>query len=137
MRRLGLTPAFELPSPLLALQGREQERLPNGSHVGAYKDALYADHVVARSVTGALRMIFSGEECTMHVQLAEGMASDDRLNSRLIEVLPERARPVRLHLWPYHRFPFGMTVDYERKFRHYVPGEQDVVLERDQPVRRE
>ena len=23
------------------------------------------------------------------------------------------------------RFPFGMTLDYERKFVHYVPGGQD------------
>ena len=37
--------------------------------------------------------------------------------------LPVPARPIRLVLWPYARFPFGMCLDYERKFSHYVPGE--------------
>ena len=25
--------------------------------------------------------------------------------------------------WPYARFPFGMCLDTERRFSHYVPGE--------------
>ena len=32
---------------------------------------------------------------------------------------------MRLVLWPYARFPFGMCLDYERKFSHYVPGEMN------------
>jgi hypothetical protein len=38
-----------------------------------------------------------------------------------MEAIPAEVRPTRLVLWPYHRFPFGMTIDYERKFPYYVP----------------
>jgi phenylacetate-CoA ligase len=114
---------FELPANLLALQGRDKERLPNGSHVGAYKDALYADHTLAAHLTGAFRLVFNGTCCTMHVQLKASTIGADAIERLLLEVMPEAIRPERLLAWPYHRFPFGMTVDYERKFQHYVPGE--------------
>ena len=47
-RRHGVPLAADLPPALLALRGREKEALPNGSHVGFYKDALYVDHRIAR-----------------------------------------------------------------------------------------
>jgi hypothetical protein len=34
-------------------------------------------------------------------------------------------RPMRLVLWAYAAFPFGMTLDYERKFTYYAPGEPE------------
>ena len=49
--------------------------------------------------------------------------ADPAVEHALLRQLPERARPARLVLWPYARFPFGMSLDYERKFSHYVPGE--------------
>jgi phenylacetate-CoA ligase len=124
LRRRGLAIPRELPATLLALQGREREALPNGSHVGVYKDALYADHWVARHITGAFRAIFSEATCTMHVQLAPAQVTVDGLDQRLLDAIPADVRPARLVLWPYARFPFGMTVDYERKFAYYVPGER-------------
>jgi hypothetical protein len=30
-------------------------------------------------------------------------------------------QPENLVLWPYAEFPFGMGLDYERKFTYYVP----------------
>ena len=88
-----------------------------------YKDALYADQAIARHLSGAFRLVFTGTACTMHVQLT-GDAGPDRPSSRpCCTSCPDRARPMRLVLWPYARFPFGMCLDYERKFTHYVPGE--------------
>jgi phenylacetate-CoA ligase len=126
LRRRGTAVPRELPASLLALQGRDTERLPNGSHVGVYKDALYADHVVARHITGAFRVIVSETTATMHVQLAPSQVAVDGLERRLRDAMPAQLRPARLVFWPYNRFPFGMTVDYERKFSYYVPGERDV-----------
>jgi phenylacetate-CoA ligase len=123
-RRHGVAIPGEWPRKLLALEGRVRERLPNGSHVGLYKDALYADHTIARQLTGAFRVIASEMTCTIHVQLmASAQASTDVVERRLLEAIPAAVRPARLVLWPYERFPFGMTVDYERKFAYYVPGE--------------
>jgi phenylacetate-CoA ligase len=128
LHRRRIASAGELPVSLLALEGRDRDPLPNGSHVGVYKDALYEDPMVARHVTGAFRVIFSDAACTMHVQLAPARLSVEDLERRLREAIPARLRPSRLVCWPYHRFPFGMTVDYERKFSYYVPGEPDVPL---------
>jgi phenylacetate-CoA ligase len=114
----------DMPSNVIALQGRIKEALPNGSHVAVYKDALYADHSVARQLTGAFRVIASGGESTLHVQLAPSQSPAGTLHERLLNAIPEAARPSRLVVWPYNRFPFGMTVDYERKFSYYVPGEK-------------
>jgi phenylacetate-CoA ligase len=111
-----------LPPALVALRGREKEALPNGSHVGVYKDALYADHRVARRLTGAFRVVFDGRICTMHVQLTPSNTPHPSIEEGILRAVPARVRPSRLVLWPYAEFPFGMTLDYERKFVHYVPG---------------
>jgi phenylacetate-CoA ligase len=121
LQRHGIHTIMDLPGELLALQGREKERLPNGSHVAVYKDVLYADHAIARRVTGAIRLTFEGSTCTAHVQLVPGSTADGEMTARLIAALPSSARPLEIVWWPYDRFPFGMTLDYERKFRQYVP----------------
>ena len=118
LARHGTTLPGPLPANLLALAGRDRDALPNGSHVAVYKDALYADPVVARGITGAFRLVFANDDDTMHVQLTRSSDADASLESRLQAVLPHTARPMKVALWPYDRFPFGMTVDYERKFRY-------------------
>jgi phenylacetate-CoA ligase len=120
LRSAGHPVQAELPATLIALQGRAGDMLPNRSHIGVYKDALYADHAVAANITGAFRIQFEGQICTMHVQLAAAAAPIDRLAQRIIAALPAPLQSVRLVLWPYDRFPFGMTLDYERKFSYYL-----------------
>jgi phenylacetate-CoA ligase len=122
LRRHGVPVPPDLPPSLLALEGRAKEVLPNGSHVGVYKDALYADHAVARQLTGAFRVVASGTACALHIQLAPSHPAGDSLTDRIQAVIPPAARPAAIVLWPYQEFPFGMTVDYERKFPYYVPA---------------
>jgi phenylacetate-CoA ligase len=112
----------DVPGALLAFQGRNKEALPNGSQVGFYKDAIYANHTLARRLTGALRMVFSGGEGTMHVQLVRGQAPDLSIEQGILREIPAGARPARLVVWPYADFPYGMGLDYERKFTYYAPG---------------
>jgi phenylacetate-CoA ligase len=136
-RRHGVALAADLPPALLALRGREKEALPNGSHVGFYKDALYADHKIARLLTGAFRTTFSGDQCTLQVQLVSAKPADVSVEQAILGAMPPRIRPARLVLWPYARFPFGMSLDYERKFVHYVPGEPDPGADGHEPRMRE
>ena len=114
-----------LPASLLALRGRVREALPNGSQVGLYKDALYANSELAPRVTGATRLIFTGRQFTMHVQLARGQSAGAALEQALLQEIPDAVRPSWLRLWEYAQFPFGMTLEYERKFQHYVPGDAE------------
>jgi phenylacetate-CoA ligase len=124
LRDHGVT-AGAMPPSLLALRGRVKEALPNGSQVGVYKDALYADPDLARHVTGATRLVFTDAGFTMHVQLVRGQTPTPALEQALLKVIPADVRPSRLRLWRYLQFPFGMSLDYERKFQHYVPGDVD------------
>jgi phenylacetate-CoA ligase len=115
----------DVPAALLAFQGRVGDVLPNGAHVGFYKDALYANRQVARHITGALRLTCSGSRCTMHVQLVRGQAREAAVADAILHEIANDVRPERLVLWPYADFPFGMGLDYERKFSYYVPGEME------------
>jgi phenylacetate-CoA ligase len=126
VRRHGVNVPGDLPGSLVALQGRRKDLLPNGSHVAFYKDALYADHRIARQLTGAFRLIFSSGRCTMHVQLTRGHASHAALEQGLLRAIGSEVRPAQLVLWPYANFPFGVTLDYQRKFSYYVSAEPDV-----------
>ena len=112
--RYDVTLAADLPRTLLALRGREREALPNGSHVAVYKDALYADHRVARHVTGAFRVTFSGVRCTLHVQLVESQSLPHAfLEQAILEALPAHIRPdvgYQARALTWH------ASDYERKF---------------------
>jgi phenylacetate-CoA ligase len=117
---------LEVPGALLALKGRVREALPNGSQVGVYKDALYANRELARHFTGATRLVFTDAGFTMHAQLVRGRRPHVALEQALLDEIPEGVRPSRVKLWRYLQFPFGMSLDYERKFQHYVPGDVDV-----------
>jgi phenylacetate-CoA ligase len=124
-RRHDVTLDANLPLALLALRGRVREALPNGSHVGFYKDVLYADRGTARLLTGACRTIFSDGQFTLHVQLAPLQVPLPAVDESILRAMPLPLRPSRLVLWPYARFPFGMSLDYERKFTYFVDGEQE------------
>ena len=118
----GLDVPGSLPSPLLLLRGRVREGLPNGAHVSVYKDAVYADETVATHLTGAVRLTFEQEACTMHVQLVPGASAPADMADALRAALPVAAQPTTIEIWPYREFPFGLTLDYERKFVSYAPS---------------
>jgi phenylacetate-CoA ligase len=126
VRRHGVRARGDIPGSLVALQGRSKDLLPDGTHVAFYRDALYADSQIARRLTGAFRLIFSGRGSTMHVQLLAGQAPHATLEEGILRALGSDVRLPQLVLWPYADFPFGVTLDYQRKFSHYVSGELDV-----------
>jgi phenylacetate-CoA ligase len=122
LARHGITLPGVLPDTMLALAGRDKDVLPGGSHVGVYKDALYADPAVADRLTGAFRISTTeAGGLLVHVQLVRGTESDaafeDRLRATLRLQSSERVVASR-----YEAFPYGMSLDYERKFAYYVPG---------------
>jgi phenylacetate-CoA ligase len=120
MKKHGIALPGRLPGALLALRGRDRDHLPNGWHVGLYKDALYANHQAARYLTGAFRMSCPNGRTEMHVQLGPSQPAASFIEPAILASMPPGMRPDRLVLWPYERFPFGMRLDYERKFCYWT-----------------
>ena len=47
------------------------------------------------------------------------MDDDGTLARQLLAAMPSSIRPADLIVWPYASFPFGMGLDYERKFTYF------------------
>lgn len=116
----GCTLPDDLPMTMVMVRGRARDVLPDGRDVAFYKDAVYADAAVAAGLTGAVRVEVRGAETIVHVQRILG--TDDGLcrAARLGEVMRGPLGVPTVCVWPYHAFPFGMTLDYERKFVGYA-----------------
>jgi phenylacetate-CoA ligase len=108
-----------MPFPMVAVKGRDKDMLANGASVGAYKDALYGDAAVARLLTGAFRVSDSDpSDVTVDVQLVRDAdnAVDQEAVEDLFRTFAPQQRPARVTVWPFAAFPYGMNLDYERKF---------------------
>ncbi len=93
--RHGVTLPGPLPETMLALAGRDKETLPGGSHVAAYKDALYSDPAVADRLTGAFRLTpLESGFIVVHVQLVRGAEADSAFENRLRRPWASRSAPV-------------------------------------------
>jgi len=122
VRRHQVTLPEPLPGTLLALRGRAADVLPDGSCVAGYKDALYADPLVADRLTGAFRLTATDAGVTAHVQLVGGVRPEATFEDRLRAALRLGGPVAQVIVSPYEEFPYGMGLDYERKFAYYVPG---------------
>jgi phenylacetate-CoA ligase len=120
LRDHGLTLPGPIPDAMLVLRGRDKDRLPDGSDVAAYKDALYVDPSVAARVTGAFRLTVSPAGPCMQVQLVRGAETDVAFENRLRAALQLGHADVSVLVTPYEAFPYGLGLDYERKFAYYV-----------------
>ncbi|TAN78523.1 MAG: hypothetical protein EPN14_06495 [Gallionella sp.] len=120
--RAGLPAPGNLVLPLVALKGRAKDQLPDGTHVGQYKDALYAHKDIAARLTGAFRLEYEEGRMLVHVQLGRGFQAEGDLRERLAADFPGAISPDQVHIWPYVQFPYGMTLDYERKFNYFIPA---------------
>lgn len=112
--------------PVIALHGRAKDQLPGGGHVDLFKTALYRDPVIARQLTGAHRIVPVGAGLRWEVQAGRGAKEDlvtlaARLHAQLMPALPGRSMSVVV--LDYDDFPYGRTIDYERKFSYLTsPG---------------
>lgn len=111
-------------APMVALHGRAKDRLPGGGHVDLFKEALYRHPDIARHLTGAHRIVPEGDAIHWEVQAVRGTGADlSSLAKRMYEELAPRlvGRSLAITLHAYDVFPYGKTIDYERKFVYWVP----------------
>lgn len=118
-------PGFSPPVlPLIALQGRSKDILPWGGHVDDFKDVLYRHPEIARHLTGAHRIDGDAQQVRWQLQANRGAGAElselaGRLAGDLANRLPDP--PVIVQCLAYDDFPYGRTVDYERKFTYWSP----------------
>ncbi|WP_412851879.1 hypothetical protein [Ectothiorhodospira shaposhnikovii] len=113
------------PLPMIALQGRAKDRIGSGWRVDHFKSLLYRDPRVADCVSGAFRVDPQAQQ--WEVQVRSGLATPspaevaDRLQALVHAEAVDRQRPPpRVRCYPHEDFPYGMGLDYERKFT-YLP----------------
>jgi phenylacetate-CoA ligase len=111
--------------PVIALHGRAKDVLPGGWHVDMFKEALYRQADIARCLSGAFRVSRCGDGLLFEVQLGRDIAADcawvaASLNACLEGIAAGRAMQVSVKGFDYRDFPYGQTVDYERKFTYWT-----------------
>lgn len=106
--------------PLLALFGREKDRLPDNGHVDEYKEALYRDNDIAREISGAFKLSFRADQFLWEIQLKKMSTADPaQIESALANQIFERRNHTKIVCFPYEKFPYGQVLDYERKFNYW------------------
>ncbi|WP_296804869.1 hypothetical protein [Thiocapsa sp.] len=107
--------------PMIALAGREKDVLPDGRTLLDIKDALYTQPHLADQLSGAFRIEPGDTGTRIHVQMGQGSKVQGNAIAEDVAAClprPESAPPDHLEIWRYGEFPFGRTLDYERKFNY-------------------
>jgi phenylacetate-CoA ligase len=111
--------------PLIALHGRSKDYLPGGWHVDDFKHLQYADLNWAEECSGAFRLSRSrdgAEGLCWELQLRAGSKADAAGQAALMQArIVQRGRSsVKVACHAYEDFPYGKTIDYERKFTYWA-----------------
>jgi phenylacetate-CoA ligase len=107
--------------PMIALAGRDSDRLPDGRPLLDIKDALYSRHDIADRLSGAFRIEHEATGCCLHMQMGAGAGNGGpELADAIDACLPKPTSGAhdRIQVWGHAEFPFGRVLDYERKFNY-------------------
>lgn len=105
--------------PMIAVAGRESDRLPDGRPLLDFKDALYLRHDIADRLSGAFRIEHDDAGCCIHLQMGASAGFEGPEFASAIDAClpkPSFGGRDRIKIWPHAQFPFGQALDYERKF---------------------
>lgn len=107
--------------PMIAVAGRDSDRLPDGRPLLDIKDALYSRHDIADRLSGAFRVEHDDTGCCIHVQMGANEGEGGPEFAGAIDAClpkPSSGALDRIEIWPHAEFPFGQALDYERKFNY-------------------
>jgi len=106
----------KLKFPMAAFFGRETDQVGEDASVLDFKDALFQDPYLARDLSGAIRLNRDVDEFHIDVQLAENRKLTEFGIEKLTDTLPGKPTVDQVKIWSYAEFPYGHTLDYQRKF---------------------
>lgn len=111
--------APDLKLPIIAILGRKDDYMKVGKeevNTRDIKEALYRDSEVAGSITGYFKMI--PEKSLIKIQLNK----DIKKNKKIIDKINKTIKsffgfPINIEIYEYLKFPYGVVLDYESKFK--------------------
>lgn len=107
--------------PMVALLGRAKDFLPSGGHVDQYKHALYKNPTLAKNFSGAFRLSQNDDSLLWEVQLVRDCAGDPaEFAVDLYDAFPEGGDKLKVVCHFFEDFPYGKSLDYERKFIYWI-----------------
>lgn len=115
----------KLPLPVIAVVGRERDQVQPDWHVDHFKGLLYRTPEIADHLSGAFR-ISNSDGFRWELQMAQHCRLSPEIVTEQLRELTQataekqgRAVP-EIMCVPFERFPYGMNLDYERKFRYHL-----------------
>lgn len=116
----------KLPLPVIALTGRDRDQIRPGWHVDHFKGLLYRLPEVADCLSGAFRVTQDAGyrwelQLARHCALAPEAVSEQLSGLTAAHAAMHNTEAPEVVCYSFERFPYGMNLDYERKFRYY-PG---------------
>jgi phenylacetate-CoA ligase len=116
------------PLPMIALYGRSKDFLTDGWHVDHFKEALYQQPELARECSGAFHLSLSEQGLLWEVQLRAESAVNPLAHAAALSnclVTFGKDRLPQVSCIEYEKFPYGKTLDYERKFSYF--GNENII----------
>jgi len=107
--------------PVVELSDRDKLVLPDGKVIRPQliKEALFADFSVAPQVTRYFRLSQVNGRLNIDIQHKNGKEKNISLEEKINASLHSFLRaPFQVNICPYLSFPYGLHLDYERKFRY-------------------
>ena len=115
-----LMPSFKFPFALIygrfkGMKGEDnQEIFPE-----VIKEALFSDFNLACCITGNFKLKVISDHVLIEIQLKKRIESTTKLEYDFKKAIATQITSnFEVKLFPYHQFPYGLEVDYERKFKY-------------------
>jgi len=112
----------DLKLPFVAVMGRADKYIEIGALSFTpedVKDGLYSDFEAAGATTGYFRMSKAQDRLRIEVQLKEKRDPSPELEKTFSQAIGHRVKTdFELVLYPYMKFPYGMGLVYENKFKY-------------------
>ncbi|MFC1479367.1 hypothetical protein ACFL6F_02115 [Planctomycetota bacterium] len=105
----------KLHLPLVCVGGRVSSCISGGITSLEIRSLLYSDKETAASCTGQFKLSDKDSKTIIEFQLKKGVKEPEEIKEKLSALLQADAEVIT---YPENKYPYGMEIDYERKFRH-------------------
>jgi hypothetical protein len=120
LEKLDKTIKPELDLPIIALYGRKKSfEKKNNTSIADIKQALYKNNEITEKITGYFKLKNNYKK--LELQLKPNINISKEKINKIKQIIQEEIykltnQKIDINIYPYHNFPYAMSLDYERKF---------------------